>query len=139
MSRPTVPTRLAFAALLVLAATGCGGDEAVEVHGTVTLGGKPLKTGSISISPIAAEGATGPGANVPVSNGEFHVTDKLKLKPGMYAVRVNPPPLATLATKTPDGNLPPGVVAFKNYETKIEVKTGVPVAIEIPAEYILKF
>jgi hypothetical protein len=135
----SIPVRLTLVALLALAVTGCGGDEGVEVHGSVTLGGKPLTMGSISISPIAAEGTAGPGANVPVVDGQFHVTDRLKMKPGAYAVRVNPPPLATLATKSPDGNLPPGVMAFKNYETKIEVKPGVPVTIEIPASYVMNF
>jgi hypothetical protein len=30
-------------------------------------------------------------------------------------------------------------MAFKNYETKIEVKPGVPVTIEIPASYVMNF
>ncbi len=48
---------------ILLFASGCGGVKAVPVSGTVTVDGKPLKDVAVNFTPIAAEGAEGPGSS----------------------------------------------------------------------------
>lgn len=48
---------------VLLLATGCGGVKAVPVSGTVTVDGVPLEDVAVNFTPIAAEGAEGPGSS----------------------------------------------------------------------------
>ena len=57
------PRPLAACLGVLLFATGCGGVKAVPVSGTVTVDGKPLKDIAVNFTPIAAEGAEGPGSS----------------------------------------------------------------------------
>lgn len=74
--------RLAFlAAIAVL--SGCGGNGATEVHGTINSNGKPVTFGRINFQP--AEGHPLGGAIEP--DGTY----RYELPPGEYKVRIDAP------------------------------------------------
>jgi len=57
---------------LLLLTSGCGGVEAVPVSGTVMVDGVPLEGVALNFTPIAAEGAEGPGSSgVTDAQGHF--------------------------------------------------------------------
>ena len=58
--------------VVFLAAAGCGGVDAVPVSGTVTVGDVPLENVAVNFTPIASEGAEGPGSSaVTDAQGRF--------------------------------------------------------------------
>jgi len=122
---------------LLLAFTGCS-DGTIPVTGTVTIGGQTLMGGSISLTPDAETGLSGPGANAQIRDGRFEVVGQWKVKPGQYDVRISPPPYASIELRSPDGKMPAGLQVFKHYTTKLEVKAGTPIAIDIPASHLIK-
>jgi hypothetical protein len=69
------------AALLVLAAAGCGGGDAA-VSGTVTYEGVPVKSGYITFAP---EDGKGTPAAAPIADGKYTVP---RVSPGKKVVRV---------------------------------------------------
>jgi hypothetical protein len=78
----------AFAlALTASFVAGCaGGDGRVEVTGTVTLKGTPLKTGTISFEPLDGQPTR---ATATIAAGAFTVPREAGLLPGKYLVRVS--------------------------------------------------
>ena len=57
---------------LLLAFCGCGGVDAVPVSGRVTVNGKPVEKVAVNFTPIAAEGAVGPGSSgITDADGRF--------------------------------------------------------------------
>jgi hypothetical protein len=60
-----------FCAIGLLALLGCGHGGRVSVEGTVTLDGRPLKTGTVQFRPLA--GTNGPTAGANVVDGKFVV------------------------------------------------------------------
>lgn len=93
---------------------GCGpNDGLVEVSGTVTLDGKPVETGAVSMQPVDGKGVSGGGA----------------IKGGKYSARTSPGNLAVQINSM--------VEVRKENPTKEEVERGLDVDRKesIPAEY----
>jgi hypothetical protein len=72
---------------LAAALTGCADPYAgrVEVTGTVTLAGQPLKDGSILFEPLDGQGTQSGAA---ITNGEYKIPRPSGLKPGNYLVKI---------------------------------------------------
>lgn len=91
MSRPRAVWLVGVAALLPL---GCGdpGPTLVPVSGSVSVGGKPLATGSVSFRPDASKGNTSPhhptGTIGPDGKFELVTVGKPGAPPGHYKVLV---------------------------------------------------
>lgn len=80
---------LGFVLLASTAGGGCGGSSAdgfsrFPVEGTITLDGKPLKTGTITFNALE-QGASSSG---PIVDGAFRLVDDDGLSPGPYRVEV---------------------------------------------------
>ncbi|WP_165071329.1 hypothetical protein [Paludisphaera rhizosphaerae] len=76
------------AAILVLAFTGCGGDEEFAreaVEGTISFDGKPMEGGVVAFVPT--EGA-GPGAGGEIEAGRFSIAGSEGPTPGPHLVTV---------------------------------------------------
>jgi hypothetical protein len=74
------------AALSVLTASGCGGDGLPRqgVSGSVSVDGKPLKSGSITFVPTEPDTPTQGGATV--VDGSYSIPSAQGLVPGKYKV-----------------------------------------------------
>jgi hypothetical protein len=69
-----------------VAAGGCGGPPKADVHGTVTLDGKPIADGLIEFFPVS--GAGQPGA-APIKDGKYQLTvSPGEMKVSVYATEV---------------------------------------------------
>jgi hypothetical protein len=111
------------AALLGLLA-GCG-NGGLPLNGTVTRGGQPLQ-GTIAFEPDSASGTTGAGAVTTIRDGKFAVSPERQIRPGKYVVRVSPVPLGSgMDLKTAPPQFPP-------WETKMEITSAEPIAIDVP-------
>lgn len=89
---------------LSVCVVGCGPENELgrlPFSGTVTLDGKPLKSGSISLEPTGEEGTRG-GATI--TDGQFAVEEMNGLPPGEYLVRIN----AASGADAPPEDQPPG-------------------------------
>jgi hypothetical protein len=75
-----------LAALLAIHAAGCGGDNLPRegVAGSVTVEGKPLKSGVITFVPSGPDVPTQGGA--PVVDGKYSIPRAQGLVPGKYKV-----------------------------------------------------
>jgi hypothetical protein len=74
-----------FAVLLCLVfLPGCGSGQ-VEVEGTVTYDGQPLKAGTIAFMPADGKGRKGGGT---ILDGKYHVLVNEGLKAGSYLVEI---------------------------------------------------
>ena len=77
--------------MLIFAATfslsGCGSNSRHALHGTVTLDGQPVKTGTISLLPAA--GTSGNSSGSEIKDGKFSIPAKVGLQPGEYRVTIN--------------------------------------------------
>lgn len=63
---------LVVAGCMAILLAGCGGVAAVPVSGMVTVNGLPLENVAVNFTPIAAEGAEGPGSSgVTDAEGRF--------------------------------------------------------------------
>ncbi len=83
--------------LALLLAAGCGGSGG-NVSGTVTLGGQPLKEGTVSFTPANGQGQT---VSAPIKDGTFSAG----LPAGDYKVQFSAPRPTGKKTKmynTPD-------------------------------------
>jgi hypothetical protein len=116
------PTRWFAFAAVVVATGGCGGvrsEQFVPVAGTVTIGGKPLTTGSVTFHPDPAKGNTTPHVPVGTLDGQggYKLTSATTAgaPPGWYKVTVtaqapidpnNPyaPPKHLISPKYADAN-----------------------------------
>lgn len=69
---------------LALGLLGCGGrtDGLITISGTVTLDGKPVPDGSVSLMPLDGKGIAGGGT---ISNGRYSADSS----PGLMAVQIN--------------------------------------------------
>ncbi len=72
--------------VLLLLASGCGGadDTRVPVEGEVTLDGRPLAEGHITLVPLG----DGVSAGGTIRNGKFHVEKARGPSPGRYRVEI---------------------------------------------------
>ena len=95
---------IGFAVALAFVVGCSGGDDRVEVTGTVTLKGGPIKSGTISFSPLEGQKF---GATATVSNGDFNIPKESGLTPGKYLVRVSAGDGKT-AVNPVDPDRPPG-------------------------------
>ncbi len=77
-----------FAALITVAALGCGGDGLgrASVSGTVTVDGVPLAEGGLALIP--ATGTTGPSAGATIQDGEYFIPFDKGPVPGRYRVEI---------------------------------------------------
>jgi hypothetical protein len=75
-----------LAALLCLAfLPGCGGTGQVEVEGTVTYDGQPVKAGAITFVAAENQGLSGGGT---ILDGKYHVPANVGPKTGKYRVEI---------------------------------------------------
>jgi len=92
-----------IAALLLLAG-GCGDPLGrLPVSGSITLKGKPLTGGLISLQPI--DGSVSSGSMV--KDGTFNIPQDKGLPPGKYRVRISAPDLSKKAQSSVSGTLLP--------------------------------
>jgi len=70
---------------LMAAAAGCG-SQRVEIDGTVTVDGRPLDRGYISLRPMAGTG--GPTAGSEVTDGKFRIAAKEGTHAGKFRVEI---------------------------------------------------
>ena len=66
---------LLASAFVLAMALGCGGNEdprTIQIQGSVTLDGKPLKRGKISFTPDASQGNAGPMGIANIQDGSFN-------------------------------------------------------------------
>lgn len=73
MTQNTMWSMLLLAALVV----GCSDRQTADIHGRVTLDGKPVKSGTIRFVPVDGQGPT---ASAIVENGAYSVTVQLGAK-----------------------------------------------------------
>ncbi len=96
-----------FAAVLLLAFTGCGGSFDSTAHGLVTLDGKAISRGMVSFHPLAG----GPAVYGPInSDGSYfvHTGREDGLPSGEYAVSITSHEAPTAAESSKGGPPPPG-------------------------------
>ena len=72
--------------LLLLVMLGCGGTDRQALRGTITLDGKPLPLGTITLKP--QQGTRSPTASSEVSDGKFFIPAKNGLHVGQFHVEV---------------------------------------------------
>ncbi|MHC5540394.1 hypothetical protein ACYOEI_19410 [Singulisphaera rosea] len=127
---PWAPVRgLAFA-LGLLAFAGCGGPtaglERFPVKGTITLDGKPLKSGTVMFI-AQQQGASG---SVDVADGAFLLAGADGLSPGSYRVEVYS--IQPTGKKVPSSDDPATLIdetanlVPKQYNTQSTLKAVVP-------------
>ena len=71
--------------IAVLALAGCGSNQ-IPIGGTVTLDGKPLTEGSISLEPVDGVGPTTGGK---ITNGKYELICSAAPLPGKKTVRIS--------------------------------------------------
>ena len=74
-----------FATGAFVVAAGCGGVEDSRLSGQVTLDGKPLAVGRVTLVPLG-KGGTASGA---ITDGYYEVQSKASFRPGKYLVRIS--------------------------------------------------
>ncbi|QDU73127.1 hypothetical protein Pan97_00940 [Bremerella volcania] len=103
-------------AALVLS-VGCTASETngTQVSGSVTVGGSPLKSGSITFEPDSKQGNSGPAAITPVVDGKYQTDPKRGVGKGAYVVRITPPDVES-------GSDVSAVVMKKPYTTSVQIE-----------------
>lgn len=74
--------------IVILTACGCGQSDPLRrqaVSGKITLGGKPLKTGTVEFTPVG----NGILSGASVRDGQFSIAKDKGLPPGDYVVRIS--------------------------------------------------
>ena len=115
-----------------MALPGCSGSSGrMEVSGTVTLEGSPVKEGQVIFIPLDQQGSE---SGSPITNGEYKVPQDRGLLPGKYRVRITSGDGKTLANEElaaqPGGNT--NIVSFdrvpedwsEKSTQEVEVKAG---------------
>jgi hypothetical protein len=64
---------------------GCGGTDQLEVQGTVSYDGQPVKAGAIAFVPAANQGLSAGGT---VLDGKYHIPAHIGPKTGAYRVEI---------------------------------------------------
>jgi hypothetical protein len=95
---------LALAVALAFVAGCSASDDRVEVTGTVTLKGTPLKNGTVTFAPLEGQKF---GATETIRDGNFGIPKETGLTPGKYLIRVSAGDGKT-AVNPVDPNNPPG-------------------------------
>jgi hypothetical protein len=95
---------LALAGIISFVAGCSGGDDRVEVTGTVTLKGNPIKDGTISFEPLDGQKTR---ATATVEGGNFSIPKESGLSPGKYLIRISAGDGRT-AVNPVDPDHPPG-------------------------------
>lgn len=88
----------AFGSLLVAAViaagwvvAGCGGPTTCLVEGTAAVADQPVEMGTVSLEWLAGGR---PPATAAIVKGRFELTERARLEPGRYRVRLTAPDLA---------------------------------------------
>jgi hypothetical protein len=115
-------TRLAGAALLLLACLGCGGGSSATVSGAVTLDGQPVKQGTVRFVP--ADGKS-PPVDAAIRDGKYSAA----VPPGDAKVEITAP-VVVGKRKAYDTDDSPMVEEVKEslparYNTQTELKFAV--------------
>ena len=72
--------------IAILSLTGCGSSDRIPINGVVTLNGKPLSEGSISLEPVDGVGPTAGGK---ITDGKYALTDEAAPLAGKKTVRIS--------------------------------------------------
>lgn len=110
---------LCLMAAVILLGTGCAGGEknGTQVSGAVTVGGAPLKVGSITFEPDSKAGNTGPVAITPIVDGKYQTDPKRGVGSGAYVVRITPPDVES-------GSDVSAIVMKKPYTTSVQIEAS---------------
>lgn len=73
-------------ALTVIGCGGSSGPELIDVSGTVSYQGQPIKDGAIKFSPVA--GSDAPARSVAIVEGEYAASGRSALGVGQYEVQI---------------------------------------------------
>jgi hypothetical protein len=138
-----MPSRIRYAVLVVvllLAASGCGGQRLVKLEGTVTLDGQPLDGATVTFSPEGGSGNSASGLTG--SDGVFYLTTRTSgdgVAPGSYKVTVTKAASSEVPGMQPPNPSDPQAMqkAMKAYYEKHKAPpdTGKKQALAIPAQY----
>lgn len=102
----SLPVRhVGFAALLALS-IGCGGGPERQIHGVVTMDGKPLESGEIQFTPTG--GSAGPTAGSTITNGAYFIPAVAQGVRAGNAYSVSISSMAGSGRMAPDPNAPTG-------------------------------
>lgn len=106
-------------ATVVVLGFGCTADERVgtQVNGNVTIGGSPLKSGSITFEPDSKQGNSGPAAITPIVDGKYQTDPKRGVGKGPYVVRITPPDVES-------GSDVSAVVMKKPFTTSVQIEAS---------------
>jgi hypothetical protein len=76
-------------AILLVGFVGCGGDglDRVDITGSVSFRGAPVKSGAIFFEPTASVGAIAPTVYLPIRDGKFDTAGEGPIR-GLYNVTV---------------------------------------------------
>lgn len=98
---------------------GCTAEQKIgtQVSGTVTVGGSPLKGGSIAFEPDSKQGNTGPVAITPIVDGKYQTDPKRGVGRGAYVVRISPPDVES-------GSDVSAVVMKKPFTTSVQIEAS---------------
>jgi len=103
--------------LLAIVLTGCGGERAYNISGTVTYQGKPVPAGHIVFEPDASAGNKGPAAFAKIKDGRYDT------RGGDGHGTVGGPHLVVIHGRDgiPRGELLNGLPLFHDYNTKVDL------------------
>ncbi len=133
VSAPWLRSRLAVPALsfFLLHFTGCGGDDASRVSGTVKLNGRPVGPGSLVFEPANLNSANAPSAVAQFNeDGAFKVRgpgNREETPPGEYIVTVQGNAPGSAGDETVDPNFKTEIPArykLRDNGIKVTVKPG---------------
>jgi hypothetical protein len=124
---------------LAASALGCGGGQAAQVSGRVTLNDQPLATGTVTFHPADGEGAVAVGLIDVQGRFQISTGTDAGLAPGAYIVTV----VATEAFQPADPNAevqyrdlaPARYANVAESDLKVDVKAGsndVPLVLRSP-------
>jgi hypothetical protein len=139
MARLTTARAGVVAALVSVAALGCGGGDTHRISGKVTFKGQPIPAGKIYFMPDGSKGNTGPTGYANITDGSYDTSaaggQGILGGPTIVAIEGLDP------SAKPDKADPSGEVTVKSpfprYETSIDLPRGVTTKdFDVPAEAV---
>jgi hypothetical protein len=129
--RPIIPRVLVL--FLFLVSAGCGGTNWIPVEGQVTVGGEPLRTGTITFHPDTSKGNKQKYSALPlgsIDNGKYTLSmgGKPGAPPGWYkvTVRSSVPSNSKDPYSVPKLTIEATNASVETTTLSIEVKPGAP-------------